>query len=74
MSKRTSAVVLLMALNMCALLASTCGTQPGSNGTANNEPIAKTEPAKPPSDKGEQVVTGGDLAFMNDAAPGGMRK
>jgi putative membrane protein len=32
----------------------------------------KTEPAKPPSDKGDQVVTGGDLAFMNDAAPGGM--
>lgn len=27
---------------------------------------------KPPSDKGDRVVTGGDLAFMNDAAPGGM--
>ncbi len=26
----------------------------------------------PPSDQGDQVVTGGDLAFMNDAAPGGM--
>ncbi len=32
----------------------------------------KTEPAKPPSDRGDQVVTGGDLAFMNDAAAGGM--
>lgn len=27
--------------------------------------------AQPPSDKGDHVVTGGDLAFMNDAAPGG---
>ncbi|MBA3963558.1 MAG: DUF4142 domain-containing protein [Chthoniobacterales bacterium] len=26
---------------------------------------------KPPSDQGDRVVTGGDLAFMNDAAPGG---
>lgn len=25
----------------------------------------------PPSDKGDKVVTGGDLAFMNDAGPGG---
>ncbi|MGI9173357.1 MAG: DUF4142 domain-containing protein [Chthoniobacterales bacterium] len=28
--------------------------------------------AKPPSDKGDHVVTGGDLAFMNEAAPGGL--
>lgn len=28
--------------------------------------------ATPPSDKGDHVVTGGDLAFMNAAAPGGM--
>ncbi len=40
--------------------------------TANSAPIIKTEPAKPPSDKGDAVVTGGDLAFLNDAAPGGM--
>ncbi len=26
----------------------------------------------PPSDKGDAVVTGGDLSFMNAAAPGGM--
>lgn len=32
----------------------------------------KTEPAQAASDKGDQVVTGGDLAFMNDAAPGGV--
>ncbi len=28
--------------------------------------------AAPPSDKGDKVVTGGDLAFMNDAGPGGV--
>ena len=28
--------------------------------------------ADPPSDKGDKVVTGGDLAFMNDAGPGGV--
>ncbi len=28
--------------------------------------------ADPPSDKGDKVVTGGDLAFMNDAGPGGL--
>ena len=27
---------------------------------------------EPPSDKGDRVVTGGDLAFMNEAAPGGL--
>jgi len=63
-------VTLIAAIGMSALLGSACSTQPV--GTANNEPIVKTEPAKPPSDKGDQVVTGGDLAFMNDAAPGSM--
>ncbi len=33
---------------------------------------ASQKSAQPPSDKGDQVVTGGDLAFMNDAAPGGL--
>lgn len=47
-----------------------CGGQPG--GTANSEPLVKTEPAKAASDKGDQVVTGGDLEFMNAAAQGGM--
>ncbi len=27
---------------------------------------------QPPSDKGDDIVTGGDLAFMNAAAPGGL--
>lgn len=34
--------------------------------------IARTGAAQPPTDKGDHVVTGGDLAFMNDAAPGGL--
>ena len=69
MRRQTNTVTLVAAIGM-VLLGTACSTQPG--GTANNEPIVKTEPAKPPSDKGDQVVTGGDLAFMNDAAPGGM--
>lgn len=28
--------------------------------------------ANPPSDKGDKVVTGGDLSFINDAGPGGL--
>ena len=34
--------------------------------------LSVAEAVMPPSDKGDRVVTGGDLAFMNDAAPGGM--
>ncbi len=34
--------------------------------------MSLTSAANPPSDKGDAVVTGGDLAFMNDAGPGGM--
>lgn len=34
--------------------------------------LATGSAAQPPSDKGDRVVTGGDLAFMNDAAPGGL--
>ena len=73
MSKRIgTGAVLLTLLGVFALLASACSSQPGNSGTANTEPLVKTEPAKAPSDKGDNVVTGGDLAFMNDAAPGGM--
>lgn len=35
-------------------------------------PLCASHAASPPSDKGDRVVTGGDLAFMNDAAPGGL--
>ncbi len=34
--------------------------------------IAGAGAADPPSDKGDKVVSGGDLAFMNDAGPGSM--
>ncbi len=33
--------------------------------------VALGQAAKPPSDKGDKIVTGADLAFMNDAGPGG---
>nr|MBA3766519.1 hypothetical protein [Acidobacteriota bacterium] len=62
MSKQKGTGILLTTLGVFALLASACGTQSGNSGTANSEPLVKTEPAKPPSDKGDQVVTGGDLA------------
>ncbi|MGH7965779.1 MAG: hypothetical protein ACRERD_28850 [Candidatus Binatia bacterium] len=72
MSKRISNVTSLAIFGLIVSLAAACETQPAGDGTANSEPIVKTEPAKVPSDKGDRVVTGGDLAFMNDAAPGGM--
>ncbi len=71
MSTRINRIIPLAALGVVVSVGAACGTQPGG-GTANSEPIVKTEPAKAPSDKGDQVVTGGDLAFMNDAAPGGL--
>ncbi|MGI8838225.1 MAG: DUF4142 domain-containing protein [Pyrinomonadaceae bacterium] len=70
MSKQTSIVGLLTAIGI-SVLGAACSNQP-SDSTANNAPVVKTEPAQAPSDKGDQLVTGGDLAFMNDAAPGGM--
>ncbi len=73
--KRLSAVLIL--IGAFILLLSACATQPDS--APNNNSTAKTgnaampdTKAVPPSDKGDQVVTGGDLAFMNDAAPGNM--
>ncbi len=78
MSKQTRLVVVLVAIGLFTLLWAGCATQPEN--APNNNSNAKTETAaivpdtkaKPPSDKGDQVVTGGDLAFMNAAAPGGM--
>jgi len=67
-------MISLAALGVAVSLGAACGTQPagGGGGTANSEPLVKAEPAKAPSDKGDTVVTGGDLAFLNDTAPGGM--
>ncbi|MBA2334209.1 MAG: DUF4142 domain-containing protein [Acidobacteriota bacterium] len=72
MSKRIKIISLFFSVGIFTALGTACGESPGNKGTANSEPLVKTEPAKPASDKGDTVVTGGDLAFMNDAAPGGM--
>ncbi len=75
MVKKREVKILLTAAVICVgLAAAACSpsTPPGNNSTANSAPIIKSEPAKAMSDKGDSVVTGGDLAFMNDAAPGGM--
>ncbi|MEJ7624397.1 MAG: DUF4142 domain-containing protein [Pyrinomonadaceae bacterium] len=64
--------ILLSSVGILALMGVSCANEPGNKSTANSAPIIKTEPAKPASDKGDSVVTGGDLAFMNEAAPGGM--
>jgi putative membrane protein len=63
--------VLYSAIGILAAFGAACSNEPGKE-TANSAPIIKSEPVKPASDKGDAVVTGGDLAFMNDAAPGGM--
>ena len=66
-------VLQLTAVALTAFGTASCSNEPGKETTANSAPIIKTDqPAKPPSDKGDAVVTGGDLAFINDAAPGGM--
>lgn len=70
MIKRISSNVLMMAIGIFVLSWSACATQPSS--TSDNNSTAKVGAATPPSDKGDRVVTGGDLAFMNEAAPGGM--
>ena len=72
MIKRIKIVSLLLSVGMFTALGAACSESSGNKGTANSEPLVKTEPAKPASDKGDAVVTGGDLAFMNEAAPGGM--
>jgi len=70
-NERIKIGVLLLSISIFAAFGAACRNEPGKE-TANSAPIIKSEPAKPPSDKGDSVVTGGDLAFMNDAAPGGM--
>ncbi len=72
MNERIKMGFLLLVASILATLGAACGGESGNKGTANSEPIVKSEPAKPPSDKGDSVVTGGDLAFMNSAAPGNM--
>ena len=70
-NERIKVGVLYSAIGILAAFGAACSNEPGKE-TANSAPVIKSEPAKPASDKGDAVVTGGDLAFMNDAAPGGM--
>lgn len=74
MIERVKTVFLFLIVGILTAVGAACpaSTPPGNNSTANSAPIVKTDPAKPPTDKGDTVVTGGDLAFLNDAAPGGM--
>ncbi len=69
--RRIKIGILLTSVAVLTAVGTACSNEPGKE-TANSAPIIKSEPAKPASDKGDSVVTGGDLAFMNDAAPGGM--
>ena len=64
--------ILIISAGLLAALGTACANQTANTGTANSEPLIKTEPAKPPSDAGDMIVTGGDLAFMNAAAAGNM--
>ncbi|MEJ7862018.1 MAG: DUF4142 domain-containing protein [Pyrinomonadaceae bacterium] len=70
-NERIKIGILLTSVAVLTALGTACSNEPGKE-TANSAPVIKSEPAKPPSDKGDSVVTGGDLAFMNDAAPGSM--
>ncbi len=76
MKKTTCVVTFLTAGVAAVLLCAACGdqsSQPGGNtSNGNNTATVKTEPATPPSDKGDHVVTGGDLSFMSEAAAGNM--
>ncbi|MEO7474044.1 MAG: DUF4142 domain-containing protein [Gemmatimonadales bacterium] len=71
MGKPTGRVIRLATFGVLSMAAA-CGPQPGGGDTANSQAIVKTEPAKTSTDRGDQVVAGGDLAFLSDAAPGGM--
>ena len=70
-NERIKVGVLYLAIGILVAFGAACANEPGKE-TANSAPIIKSEPAKPATDKGDSVVTGGDLAFMNAAAPGGM--
>lgn len=71
MNKWRCTVALLAAFGMSTLLTGACGNQPGPGGAPESKAPLQAEGPKPPSDKGDKVVTGGDLSFMNEAAPGG---
>ncbi len=72
MNQRIKIWFLLFSLCILISFGAACTNSPENKGTANAEPLIKTEPAKPPGDKGDMVATGGDLGFMNAAATGSM--
>ncbi len=72
MIKQLKTSVLLLSISILLAIGAACSNEPGSNGTASSEPIVKTDPANPASDKGDAVITGGDLAFVINTAPGGL--
>ncbi len=72
MSKKFITGILLLTAGIFIVFGTACSNSPENKGTANTEPLIKTEPAKPPTDKGDMVATGGDLDFMNAAGAGSM--
>lgn len=77
MKKTMTSVIFLMTGVVAVSLGAACSnqtSQPTGGNVANTNSAAtvKVEPAMPPSDKGDHVATGGDLAFMTDAAAGNM--
>ncbi|MDQ2746396.1 MAG: DUF4142 domain-containing protein, partial [Acidobacteriota bacterium] len=72
MKKNLRTGFLLISAAALTVFGVACAKEPSNKGTADSEPLVKSEPAKPASDKGDAVVTGGDLDFINGAAPGGM--
>lgn len=72
MNERITRDILLFSLSILTAFGVSCTNGPSNIGTANGEPLVKTEPGKPTSDKGDVVVSGIDLAFMDDAAPAGL--
>ena len=72
MRKRMSAAVRLVATFGILMMLAACSSESSQPGQASDNAKAGAEKATPPSDKGDRVVTGGDLSFMMDAATGGM--
>ena len=72
MSNRTISGIVITFAYLLTVIGSACTNQPANTGTANSEPIVKTDAPKAPSDKGDTVATGGDLSFLNAAAAGNM--
>ena len=72
MNRRIKILFLLVFVCILNALGAACTNAPGNKGTANSEPLVKTESAKLPSDKGDTVATGGATALMNAAAASNM--